>query len=540
MFFAIMCQDLHMNNNHTPDNNQVGSDSEEESRSNTLMSSSIAANTTADSVNPSTFWSMMTSLSQTSQSAQRQPDAPQESGVHINSLAQALLGLHGTAAYDNQRSAISEVLQQPQRFQQVHTSYNENTPNNSNSMRSDSMLQLLNLPRNQDLQSTILAAMLGTLQPHEEQQHGTSSEASASANVTSSSQSHTLQQLQSAIQGSLLSNINCLPYPGSSNQSSQNSLHQHDPLSELAREISHRQQQQRQISQLSLAASQNLCNSWPQSLSCDTSSAPVSSLLGNIGISGLNQNNNSTQSIVQLLLQAQDSVPSTAMDTPFQNISRQLQQFLEQQQRQNHQQELQNALVSLLSNSYNNTVPQQSYAALYNASPVAPSATQLRTSSPPAASVPSMTSSQSQSVVKAETAEAENYQSGQVTDETILRHLQMPEPFPIKLYRMLLEIEREGRDEVVSFTPSGRAFAVHDPVAFMEEIAPRYFKFTSITSFKRQLYLYSFGRVNEEGFLDSFANPLFRRGRPDLLCQIHREDSKEPASKKAIKDRKKK
>ena len=55
---------------------------------------------------------------------------------------------------------------------------------------------------------------------------------------------------------------------------------------------------------------------------------------------------------------------------------------------------------------------------------------------------------------------------------------------------MLEVTEREGLADVVSFFSHGRAFAIHKPRRFVQEIMPRFFRQTRLTSFQRQLNLY--------------------------------------------------
>jgi hypothetical protein len=71
------------------------------------------------------------------------------------------------------------------------------------------------------------------------------------------------------------------------------------------------------------------------------------------------------------------------------------------------------------------------------------------------------------------------------------------EPFPEKLHRMLEATEREGTSDVVSFFSHGRAFAIHKPRRFVQEIMPRFFRQTRLTSFQRQLNLYGFRRISQ-------------------------------------------
>lgn len=47
------------------------------------------------------------------------------------------------------------------------------------------------------------------------------------------------------------------------------------------------------------------------------------------------------------------------------------------------------------------------------------------------------------------------------------------ETFPLKLYRMLHEVEKSGKGDVVSFLPHGKSFAVRKPRAFVEDIMPK-------------------------------------------------------------------
>jgi hypothetical protein len=102
-------------------------------------------------------------------------------------------------------------------------------------------------------------------------------------------------------------------------------------------------------------------------------------------------------------------------------------------------------------------------------------------------------------------------------------HGNQQESFPAKLYRLLANVERQGKTHIVSFTPDGRAFKIHDPNAFVEEVAPDYFRQSHITSFVRQLNFYGFDRVSHGPVRGAFAHPSFLRGRPELLDSIQRQ-----------------
>jgi hypothetical protein len=96
------------------------------------------------------------------------------------------------------------------------------------------------------------------------------------------------------------------------------------------------------------------------------------------------------------------------------------------------------------------------------------------------------------------------------------------ELFPVKLYRLLFDAQQRNQQHIVSFTPSGNAFVVYRPIEFMSDIAPLYFKITSLASFQRQLYIYGFHRTQEGDIRDAYTNPNFKKDRPELLEKIHR------------------
>jgi hypothetical protein len=91
------------------------------------------------------------------------------------------------------------------------------------------------------------------------------------------------------------------------------------------------------------------------------------------------------------------------------------------------------------------------------------------------------------------------------------------EPFPEKLHRMLDNAERERTTDVVSFFSHGRAFAIHKPRRFVQEIMPRFFRQTRLTSFQRQLNLYGFRRISQ-GPDNGGTRPSWNEGL--LFCRI--------------------
>lgn len=118
--------------------------------------------------------------------------------------------------------------------------------------------------------------------------------------------------------------------------------------------------------------------------------------------------------------------------------------------------------------------------------------------------------------------------SGHVPDSantTIPMRMKRPyrhESFPEKLRRMLIETKENGQEDIISFMPSGTSFKVHKPDSFTEDVVPNYFRHKRYASFRRQLSMYGFERVQigpEEG---AFAHPMFHRDHPELAQHIQR------------------
>ena len=96
--------------------------------------------------------------------------------------------------------------------------------------------------------------------------------------------------------------------------------------------------------------------------------------------------------------------------------------------------------------------------------------------------------------------------------------------FPVKLHDALSEIEADGKEQIVSWQPHGRAFKIHNQEAFEDEILPKYFVMTKKTSFLRQLNLYGFHRLSGTS-LDKggYYHELFLRGMPFLSRRMRRQ-----------------
>jgi len=105
------------------------------------------------------------------------------------------------------------------------------------------------------------------------------------------------------------------------------------------------------------------------------------------------------------------------------------------------------------------------------------------------------------------------------------------ELFPIVLYRILEDAEKEGFTQIISFAPHGRSFAIHKMHEFEEKIMPKYFQHARSKSFRRQLNLYDYSRINEGPDCGGYFHEYFLKGRRDLLFQMRRTKIKGVNSK---------
>lgn len=104
------------------------------------------------------------------------------------------------------------------------------------------------------------------------------------------------------------------------------------------------------------------------------------------------------------------------------------------------------------------------------------------------------------------------------------------ETFPLKLYRMLHEVEKSGKQNIVSFLPHGKSFVVHKPKAFVEEVMPKYFTTCRLASFQRQLNLYGFRRITEGREKGAYSHDYFLKGKRALCRKVKRQKTRVKAT----------
>ena len=94
-------------------------------------------------------------------------------------------------------------------------------------------------------------------------------------------------------------------------------------------------------------------------------------------------------------------------------------------------------------------------------------------------------------------------------------------PFPLKLHKMLDEVETALMDHVISWQPHGRCFKVKSS----EDIKPLldlYFGGAKYSSFQRNLNIYGFKRITRGPDAGSYYHEMFLRGREHLCGRMMR------------------
>jgi hypothetical protein len=113
------------------------------------------------------------------------------------------------------------------------------------------------------------------------------------------------------------------------------------------------------------------------------------------------------------------------------------------------------------------------------------------------------------------------------TDE---EELESEHSFPFKLHLMLEHAKKENFQHIVSWVKDGSAFKVHSSRAFVEKVMPNYFDQTKYESFRRQLNLYGFSRVNRGADRGVVTHPYFIEGARWLCGNVIRKTNEKVSS----------
>ena len=96
--------------------------------------------------------------------------------------------------------------------------------------------------------------------------------------------------------------------------------------------------------------------------------------------------------------------------------------------------------------------------------------------------------------------------------------------FPLKLYQLLQDVERDGNSHIISWQPNGTSFAVRRPKEFVAKLMPKYFGGgTKMNTFQKQLNLYSFKRINSGKDKGAYFHKDFVKGKPEECKSIKRQ-----------------
>lgn len=106
---------------------------------------------------------------------------------------------------------------------------------------------------------------------------------------------------------------------------------------------------------------------------------------------------------------------------------------------------------------------------------------------------------------------------------------------PLFLKKLWKMVNDENAQEIISWNSTGDGFIIHDPVAFITNLLPHYFKHNNLASFVRQLNFYDFHKVASVDKDEmQFAHSYFLKELPETLVFITRKASS--ARAKASKD----
>lgn len=107
-------------------------------------------------------------------------------------------------------------------------------------------------------------------------------------------------------------------------------------------------------------------------------------------------------------------------------------------------------------------------------------------------------------------------------------------PFPWKLHIMLDAMDKTGDKSIVCWQPHGRAFMVHKPKDFVQEVMSHFFNQTKYASFQRQLNLYGFSRLSHGPDKGAYYHNCFVRDKRHLCKGMIRQKIKGTKVRKSL------
>jgi len=99
---------------------------------------------------------------------------------------------------------------------------------------------------------------------------------------------------------------------------------------------------------------------------------------------------------------------------------------------------------------------------------------------------------------------------------------------------MLDAMDKTGDKSIVCWQPHGRAFMVHKPKDFVQEVMSHFFNQTKYASFQRQLNLYGFSRLTHGPDKGAYYHNCFVRGKRHLCKGMIRQKIKGTKVRKSL------
>ena len=99
---------------------------------------------------------------------------------------------------------------------------------------------------------------------------------------------------------------------------------------------------------------------------------------------------------------------------------------------------------------------------------------------------------------------------------------------------MLDAMDKTGDKSIVCWQPHGRAFMVHKPKDFVQEVMSHFFNQTKYASFQRQLNLYGFSRLSHGPDKGAYYHNCFVRGKRHLCKGMIRQKIKGTKVRKSL------
>jgi hypothetical protein len=99
---------------------------------------------------------------------------------------------------------------------------------------------------------------------------------------------------------------------------------------------------------------------------------------------------------------------------------------------------------------------------------------------------------------------------------------------------MLDAMDNTGDKSIVCWQPHGRAFMVHKPKGFVQEVMSHFFNQTKYASFQRQLNLYGFSRLSHGPDKGAYYHNCFVRGKRHLCKGMIRQKIKGTKVRKSL------